>query len=135
MIMEDIAQNQGDTYLLGSAKVFYKFMKDEPWGQRYNKKRRLKNLGQDYMITDWAEKTIKSFYEESGIFLKRRFLPPDFKLNGGFAIYGDKIAIGVFTDEVNVLVIKEPTLTQLFTYLFQLLWKDLEGKNIPAPIQ
>jgi len=131
IILEDISQNSEDTYLLGSARVFYKFMKDDPWGKRYNKKRRLKIAGMDYMITDWADKTVKSFYQDSDLFLKRRFLPEDFNINGGFAIYEDKIAIGVFTKEVQMVVIEEPTLAQLFKHMFQLFFKDLEGKNIP----
>lgn len=134
LLLEDIAQNKEDTYLLGSAKVFYKFMKDEPWEQRYNKKRRLKVSGTDYMITDWADKTIKAFYKESDLFLKRRFLPEDFKINGGVAIYGDKIAIGVFINEARVLVIEEPTLAHLFKHMFQLFFKELKGKNIPPQI-
>jgi len=58
-------------------------------------------------------------------------LPEDFNINGGFAIYEDKIAIGVFTKEVQMVVIEEPTLAQLFKHMFQLFFKDLEGKNIP----
>ena len=131
VILEQIARTPGDVYYVGSAKKLYYHVTGEYLGRFYNKKRRQKVMTTDYLIADWAESTIKNYYQDSGTFTKRRFLPKDFDVNGGFAIFGEKLAIGILIPKPSVVIIEEPSLVALFKMAYLALFKELEGKNIP----
>lgn len=130
-VLLEASETTEEACFMGSVKRFYQFVPAGWFDKAYNKKRRNKVLTTDYLIADWAERTIHYYYSDSGTFTKRRFLPPDLNVNGGLAIYGSKIAIGTFKKEPEVVVIEEESLAKLFKLAFTALFDSLEGQNIP----
>ena len=131
IIIEQIANTPEDAYYMGSAKKLYHHITGEYLGSMYNKKRWHKLMTTDYLIADWAESTIKNFYQDSGTFTKRRFLPKDFDVNGGFAVFGEKLAIAILIPKPIIILVEEPSLVALFKMAYLALFKNLEDKNIP----
>ena len=130
-IIDEVASTNGDVYFLGSIKGIHKYFSPELLEKIYKKPRR-RNLRTDYLITDWANSAVRRFFEESGMFTKIRFLPPELNVNGGFLLLNNRVVIGHYLPEISLVAIEEASLVALFRMTFLSLWKDLEGKNIPS---
>lgn len=128
LLADLVGTAKGEVLYIGGLSDISKFV--DPLYMQYTKKRR-KNLNIDYRISDLNEGSIKSFFEESDMFTKRRFLPAGLKTNGCFAVYQDKILIAKYHPDFMAIVIEEPSLVDIFKLAYFALWKDLEGKNIP----
>lgn len=129
-LANEVANFKGEVYCLGSLGGVNDILGEKYYDNFYNKARR-KNLGTDYLISDWTKMTVKYFFKESGMFTKRRFIPANIKVDGGFMAFGDKLVIGRYNPEITAVVIQDRGLVEIFKLAYFSLWKDLENKNIP----
>lgn len=130
-IFEEIARFKGEVYAMGSLEGVSDFAGEKYYEQFYNKTRR-KNLGVDYMISDWTKMTVNLFFKESGMFTKRRWLPAEIEIEGCYIIFGNKLVVSKYEPEIITFVIEDKGLVELFKLAYFSLWKELEGKNIPS---
>lgn len=129
-VFNEIATFKGEVYGLGSLEGVSDFAGEKYYEEFYNKTRR-KNLGVDYMISDWAKMTVKYFFQESGMFTKRRWLSPEIEIEGLYVIFGNKLSITKYEPEVITVLIEDKGLAEVLKLAYFSLWKDLEGKNLP----
>ena len=130
-LIEQVVNSKSDIYFLGSIKGLQHYLGFGLLEKIYTRPRR-KNLKiTDYLISDWAESTIKRFYEEGETFSKIRFLPPTTNPKGCFVAFENKLIVGQLFPEPNAFVVEDPTMAAMFKMSFLSLWKDLEGKYIP----
>jgi sugar-specific transcriptional regulator TrmB len=131
-LVEEIANTKADTFFLGSNKNLEQIIPSDEWEKIYNRPRR-KKMVNEYVITDYAKRSIQRYLEESGTFTKYRFLPPNYNFNAAFAVIGKKLMIIKFKPKLQIAVFEDQSLVAIFKLAFISLWKDLEGKNIPPP--
>src|SRR3989344_8136878 len=129
-LVEEGANAKGEVCFLGSIKALQNYLSFELLEKIYTQPRR-RNMNIDYLISDWAESTVRRFYEERQLFSKTRFLPPELEPKGAFVIFNNKLIVAQFFPEPHGIVIEEPTLISMFKLAFMSFWKDLEGKNLP----
>lgn len=129
-LMEEIARSGNDIYFMGSLMELHKFYDPTFLDKIYLRPLR-KRLRTEFLITDWDKNTIRVYYEESGIFTKKRFLPKDFSPKGCLASFGNKLVVVHYLPKPYAIVMEDSTMVELFKMAFFSLWKDLEGKNIP----
>ena len=72
---------------------------------------------------DWLERRDTTLREY-------RLLPETMDLNTMVYLYADKVAMIFLRDEVSGLVIQSEELFKVFKFMFDSLWKELEGKNL-----
>lgn len=128
-LIEQVAKSKTDIYFLGSIKGLQHVFGYDLMEKVYTGPRRRNLKIDDYLISDWAESTIRRFHQ--GLFSKIRFLPPDVQPRGCFVAYENKLVVGQLYPEPHAYVIEDETMVQIFKMSFILLWKDLEGKYIP----
>jgi HTH-type transcriptional regulator, sugar sensing transcriptional regulator len=73
---------------------------------------------------DWLEK-------RDTVLREYRLLPETMDLNTMVYLYADKVAMIFLRDEVSGLVIQNEELFKVFKFMFDSLWKELEGENMP----
>ncbi len=84
------------------------------------------------MISDYTKMTVNYFFKESGMFTKRRFLPPEIKVEGIFVLFGNKLVIAKYKPQILAQVIEDPGLVAVFKLAYMTFWNSLEGKNVPV---
>ena len=83
-----------------------------------------------YIISDQHPEVIKE-WKQGGDFREFRFLPETIDLNTPIYIYADKIALIFLKEPISGIIIENKALFQVFKFMFDSLWKELEGKNLP----
>lgn len=131
-LVEEVANSKTDIYFLGSIKGLQHYLGFDLLEKIYTRPRRKNLKTTDYLVSDWAASTIKRFHEEGQVFSKIRFLPPNVEPKGCFVTFENKLIVGQLFPEPNAFVIEDPTMVAMFKMSFLSLWKDLEGKYIPA---
>ncbi len=76
------------------------------------------------LYNDWLEKRDTTLREY-------RLLPETMDLNTLVYLYADKMAMIFLRDQASGLVIESEELFRVFKFMFDSLWKELEGKNLP----
>ncbi len=76
------------------------------------------------LYNDWLEK-------KSTELLEYHLLPETMNLNTVVYLYADKVAMIFLRDEISGLMIQSEELFKVFKFMFDSLWKELEGKNLP----
>lgn len=60
-----------------------------------------------------------------------RFLPEALGIDTGVYIYNNKAALIFLKEEISGLLIESEDMFKVFKFMFDSLWKELEGKNLP----
>lgn len=128
-LIEKVAKSKTDIYFLGSIKGLQHTFGYDLMEKVYTGPRRRNLKINDYLISDWAESTIRRYHE--GMFSKIRFLPPDIEPKGCFVVYENKLIVGQFYPKPNAYVVEDQTMVEMFKLAFQSLWRELEGKHVP----
>ncbi len=87
------------------------------------------------IVTDRHPEVIK--LQKEGIngrptgFREYRFLPEALGIDTGVYIYANKAALIFMKEEISGLIIENEELFKVFKFMFDSLWKELEGKNLP----
>lgn len=132
-LLNETVKSKEEIYFLGNNQSLDTFLNwsKEKWNKIYHYPRRRKGIA-EYLITDYTKGLVQRFFEESGTFTKVRFLPPGVEYNGVISVFGNKLVIAKYQPEPMAVVLEDKTLVELFKMAFISLWKDLEGKNMPA---
>jgi len=128
-ILDDLMRPNQDCWIIASGKIF-----DILGTQRMMKEiiqKRPKIGGKAYIISDHHPEEIKSYKKGETLFREYRFLPETIELNSIVYIYVDKVALIFFKEPLSGIIIENKELFQVFKFMFDSLWKELEGKNLP----
>ena len=58
-------------------------------------------------------------------------MPEVINLNSSVYIYENKVALIFFKEPLSGIIIENEELFSVFKFMFDSLWKELEGKNLP----
>lgn len=84
-----------------------------------------------YLITDSHEEMVKLWRIKDTDIREFRFVPKEIELNTTVNIYRDKVSMVFWREPFSGLIIENKELFQVMKFLFNSLWKELEGENLP----
>ena len=128
-IINDLMSSQYDARMITSGKAF-----DILGKKRIEKDvlQKRKQLGtKSYIISDHDSHQIDTYRKKELLFREFRFLPETIDLNSLVYIYEDKVALIFLKSFLTGIVIENKELFLVFKFMFDSLWKELEGKNLP----
>lgn len=129
-IAEDTLREKKEIYAFGSAYEIYNSYsmgRLEEYG-----KRRIKNRIKAYVLTDKHPNSIKEYLRQDFTYQKYHFLPESIKLGTYFLLYGDKTALMSSKQPPIGIIIEDKMITEAIKVMFNALWKETEGKNLPV---
>ena len=128
-ILEDLAESEQDAWIIAPGKVY------DVFGLKCFMKnviQRRRQLGtKAYIIGDHHPEIVKAWELKEAHFREHRFMPETIKLNTTIYIYSDKVALIFFKEPLSGIIIENKELFLVFKFMFDSLWKELEGKNLP----
>jgi len=128
-ILEDLVESKQEGWIIATGKIY-----DILGLKQFTKRiiRRRKQLGTKlYIITDHHPENIKAYKLKGTHFREYRFMPETINLNTKVYIYADKVALIFFKEPLSGVIIENKELFLVFKFMFDSLWKELEGKNLP----
>lgn len=129
-IAEDMLKNRKDFYVISPGKI-YDYLGLSRFLSDITKKRRQSGGTKAFMITDYHPQNLKFFREEDTDFREMRFLPEIKDSNSAMILYADKIALVSLAKPYSSILIKNTEIFSLIKFVFDSLWKELKGENIP----
>ena len=129
-IIEDLLRSKKDHYSIFPGKTYdhlglTRILSD------VTKKRRQIGGTKAYSITDYHLQNYKFFREEDTDFREIRFLPAVKNFDSGMLLYDDKVALISLQKPYSSILIKNEAIYSLVKFMFDSLWKELKGKNLP----
>lgn len=83
------------------------------------------------IIADQHPENLRGWKEEKTIIRNYRFLPKDIVLDTSVYLYANKIALIFLKGNLSGIIIENEKLFLVFKFMFDSLWRELEGKNMP----
>jgi len=129
-IAEDMLKTRKNHYTISPGKIYdclglTRFLSD------MTKKRRQIGGTKAYIIADHHPQNLKFYRERDTDFREIRFLPEVKNLDSGLVIYGNKIVLFSLQKPFSSVLIENKEIHSLVKFMFDSLWKELEGKNLP----
>lgn len=131
-IVENYLKSRKDLYIFFPGKT-YEHLGLPRILTDVTKKRRQIGKTKAYIITDYHTQNKKFFHEEDTDFREIRFLPEISSFDSGILIYDQKIALVSLQEPYSSILIKNPEIYFLVKFMFDIIWRSLEGKNLPTP--
>lgn len=130
-IIEDMLKTRKDHYSISPGRIYdqlglSRFLSD------MTKKRRQIGGTKAYIITDYHSQNLKFYREGDTDFREMRFLPEVEKFNSALVIYEHKIALISLQKPFSSVLVENEKIFSLVKFMFDSLWKELEGKNLPG---
>ncbi|MCK5084695.1 MAG: hypothetical protein KAQ64_03505 [Candidatus Pacebacteria bacterium] len=128
-ILNDIMNSQHDSRMITSGKAFDILGEKRIERDVLQKRRQIGT--KSYIISDHDPHQIDTYRKKELLFREFRFLPDTIDLNSLVYIYEDKIALIFLRDSLTGIIIENKELFLVFKFMFDSLWKELKGKNLP----
>lgn len=127
-IVEDLVRSKEENWIIATGKI-YDILGLKQFTKRIVLKRRQSGVKLN-IIADHHPGNIKG-YKANEYFREYRFLPGTIDLNSTVYVYDNKVALIFFKEPLSGIIIENKELFLVFRFMFDSLWKELEGKNMP----
>lgn len=130
-IFDDLIESKQDASVIAAGEIY-----DILGVKRFTKtvvQKRLQLGTEARIIADQHPENIKGWREEKTIIRNYRFLPKDIRLDASVYLYANKIALIFLKGDLSGMIIENEKLFLVFKFMFDSLWRELEGKNLPPP--
>lgn len=128
-ILNNIMNSEHDSRMITSGKAFDVLGKKRIERDVLQKRKQIGT--KSYIISDHDPHQIDTYRKKELLFREFRFLPETIDLNSLVYIYENKIALIFLKDSLSGITIENKELFLIFKFMFDSLWKELEGKNLP----
>lgn len=128
-ILDDLINSKSETWLIVPGKVYDVFGVNRMMKEVIDKRRQMQKKA--HMIADHHLEEIRLWRLEETDIREYRFLPELKDLDTAVFLYGNKVALLFLKEPFNGLIIENKELFKVFKFMFDSLWKELEGKNLP----
>jgi len=127
-IVEDLVESKKENWIIATGKI-YDVLGLKQFTKRIVQRRR--QLGTKLnIIADHHPENIKA-YKANEYFREYCFLSETINLNSTVYVYDNKVALIFFKEPLSGIIIENKELFLVFKFMFDSLWKELEGKNLP----
>ena len=127
-IVEDLTESKQDGWIIASGKI-YDVLGLKQFTKRIVQRRRQLDT-KLHIIADHHPENIKA-YQANEYFREYCFMPGTMNLNATVYIYDGKVALIFFKEPLSGIIIENKELFLVFKFMFDSLWKELKGKNLP----
>ena len=129
-IIENVLKSRKDLFVIFPGKI-YSHLGLSRILSDVTKKRRQIGSTKAYVITDYHSHSKKLYREEDTDFREIRFMPTVENFDSGIILYNSKVALISLQKPYSSILIKNEVIYSLVRFMFDSLWKELEGKNLP----
>lgn len=129
-IINDLMSSQYDSRMITSGKAFDLLGKKRIERDVLQKRKQIGT--KSYIISDHDSHQIDTYRKKELLFREFRFLPETIDLNSLVYVYDDKVALIFLKNFLTGIIIENKELFLVFKFMFDSLWKELEGKNLPG---
>ena len=127
-IPEDLVRSEQEAWIITPGKIYEFFGLNRFLKNVVQKRKRFGTKAN--IITDHNPENIKA-WKMNESFREYRFMPKEIDMNAVVYIYDNKIALIFLKDPLSGIIIENKELFLVFKFMFDSLWKELEGKNLP----
>ena len=127
-ILEDLVKSEQEAWIITPGKIYESFGINRFMRNVINKRKKLGTKAN--IITDHNPENIKA-WKMNESFREYRFMPKEIEMNAVVYIYANKISIIFLRNNLSGITIENEKLFLVFKFMFQSLWKELRGKNLP----
>jgi sugar-specific transcriptional regulator TrmB len=131
-IISDMLESRETAWIITPGRFFDIYGKERMMKKVIQRRRQIGNKA--YMITDHHPEEVRLWRLEETNVREYRFLPELKSLDTSIFLYGSKVALLFLKEPFNGLIIDNKELFDVFKFMFDSLWRELEGKNLPPPI-
>lgn len=128
-IIEDLIASKSEAWLIVPGKVYDVFGVDRMMKNVIEKRRQIGKKA--YMITDHHPVQIKMWRMNETNVREYRFVPQNIDLATTVYLYAGKVALMFWKEPLSGLIIENKELFCVSKFMFDSLWKELEGENLP----
>lgn len=129
-IISDMVESGEVSWIIVPGKYFDIYGKEKMLNKIIKRRSQIGNKA--FMISDHHPEEIKLWKRQETDIREYRFLPELKQLEVSIYLYGDVVALLFLTEPYNGLVIENKELFDVFKFMFDSLWRELEGKNLPG---
>ncbi len=129
-VIENMMKTRKDIFIIFPGKV-YEHLGLSRILSDVTKKRRQSRGTKAYIITDYHPQNKKFYREEDSEFREIRFMPSIENFESGMILFDDKIALISLKKPYSSILIKNETIFTLVMFMFDSLFRELEGKYLP----
>lgn len=126
---DDTLKEGEDIYVFGSFQKLYDIYSTKRMNE-YEKQRMMHRL-KLHVLTDIHPESVRGYKNQDFLLSEYRFLPPSTSIDTYFIIYGNKTFLASAKKPLAGVVIEDETITFAIKMMFDALWKEMEGKNLP----
>ena len=128
-MISDMVESRQISWIIVPGKYFDIYGKEKMMNRIIRRRSQIGNKA--FMISDHHPEEIKLWKRDETDIREYRFLPELKQLEVSIYLYGNKVALLFLTEPYNGLLIENKGLFDVFKFMFDSLWKELEGKNLP----
>lgn len=127
-IPEDLVRSEQEAWIITPGKIYEFFGMNRFLKNVVQERKRLGTKAN--IITDHNPENVKA-WKMNESFREYRFMPKEIEMNAVVYIYADKVALIFLKEPLSGVIIENKELFLVFKFMFDSLWKELEGKNLP----
>ncbi|MCK5332377.1 hypothetical protein KAJ41_00750 [Candidatus Parcubacteria bacterium] len=128
-IVNDLIASKETAWIIVPGKIYDVFGIDRMMKEVIEKRSETKTKG--FLITDHHPIMEKLWRINETDAREIRFAPENIKIDSTIYIYGDKVSLIFFKEPLSGLMIENTELVTVMKFMFQSLWKELDGNNLP----
>lgn len=128
-IFDDIVESKQNASVIAAGEIY-----DILGLKRFTKnvvQKRLRLGTEARIIADQHPENIRGWEEKRDLVREYRFFPADIRFDTSIYIYANKVALIFLKGNLSGMIIENEKLSLAFKFMFDSLWKELEGKNLP----
>lgn len=129
-ILADMVESREICWIIVPGKFFDVYGKDRMTKKIIQRRRQIGNKA--YTISDHHPEEVRLWRLEETDIREYRFLPELKDLDIAVFLYGNRTALVFLREPFNGLVVESKELFNVFKFMFDSLWRELEGKNLPT---
>lgn len=130
-IFSDMLESRETAWMITPGKFFDIYGKERMMKKVIQRRRQIGTKA--YLIADHHPEEVRLWRMEETNIREYRFLPELKNLDTSIFLYGTKVALLFLKEPFNGLIIDNKELFDVFKFMFDSLWRELEGKNLPPP--
>ncbi len=128
-IIDDLIESKSEAWLIVPGKIYDVFGVNRMMKEVIEKRSQMQKKA--HLISDHHPENIKSWQLNETDTREYRFVPKEIELNTTVYLYADKVSLTFWGEPISGLIIDNKELFQVMKFMFNSLWKELKGENLP----
>lgn len=128
-IIEDLISSKSEAWIIVPGKIYDTFGIDRMMANVIQKRREMQKKA--YIIMDHHPENIKLWQLQENNVRECRFVSKEIDLSTTVYIYFNRVSLIFWKEPFSGLIIENERFFKMMRFMFDSLWKELEGENLP----